>query len=462
MARAHEALVQKNVPPHALMEKAGLALAQLALAVAPHAKRVWVVCGPGNNGGDGLVAARYLKLWGKEPLVSHVPARHSPPADAAMALQKAQQANVTFTNENPHAYDLCIDALFGIGTEPTFDPHCAALVQCMNATRAPVLAADIASGLNADTGCSAAMQVKADYTLSFLTLKPGVFTTHGRDASGEIWFNALDTSEPPLPYAQLNPLPDTTPRAHNTHKGTFGDVAVVGGAPGMQGAALLAARAALHSGAGRVYLAPLDPACADLDIWQPELMFRSVATLPFESMAVVAGCGGGSSIADHLDAIIQRSHLLVLDADALNAIAKDRALQLQIESRPDNTTVLTPHPLEAARLLGTDATEVQKDRIAAAQTLANRFNCTVVLKGSGTVIATPAKIPHINPTGSARLATAGTGDVLAGLIGARLASSHNAFSAACAAVYLHGHAGDTWCASTTLTAQDLVQQLRWA
>jgi ADP-dependent NAD(P)H-hydrate dehydratase / NAD(P)H-hydrate epimerase len=459
MTRAHEALVQQTLPPHALMEKAGLALAQFALAVAPHARRIWVVCGPGNNGGYGLVAAWYLKLWGKDPLVSYAPPKGNPPSDAAMALQKARQANVTFASDTPHDCALWIDALFGIGADPRFDPHCAAWVQTMNSMQAPVIAADVASGLNADTGCSAAMQVKADYTLSFLTLKPGVFTANGRDASGDIWFNALQTPEPTQPFALLNPPPPTTLRVHNTHKGTFGDVAVVGGAPGMLGAALLAARAALHSGAGRVYLAHLDPAAPSIDIWQPELMFRSVATLQLESLTVVAGCGGGASIGAHLDEIIRRCHYLVLDADALNAIAKDDSLQMKVKGRPGNTTVLTPHPLEAARLLGIQVTEVQQNRIAAAQALATGFGCTVVLKGSGTVIAAPNNIPRINPTGNARLASAGTGDVLAGLIGARLACSRDAFSAACSAVYSHGLIADAWHCGTLLTAQELVRQL---
>jgi ADP-dependent NAD(P)H-hydrate dehydratase / NAD(P)H-hydrate epimerase len=460
MTRAHEALVKQSIPPYALMERAGLVLARFALAVAPHAKRIWVVCGPGNNGGDGLVAARYLKLWGKDPIVSYVPPRSDPPADAGMALQQARQADVTFTNQTPHDYALCIDALFGIGPEPRFDPRCTALVQNINAKQAAVIAADIASGLNADTGCSAAMQVMADYTLSFLTLKPGVFTANGRDASGEIWFNALQTAEPTHPYARLNPPAQTVLRAYNTHKGTFGDVAVVGGAPGMLGAALLAARAALHSGAGRVYLAPLDPAAPSIDIWQPELMFRRIPELSLESITVVAGCGGGSTVEEHLHLIVRQSGQLVLDADALNAIAKDHSLQMQVKRRPVNTTVLTPHPLEAARLLGIQITQVQQNRIAAARSLANRFNCTTVLKGSGTVIAAPAKIPQLNPTGNANLATAGTGDVLAGIIGARLASGHDAFSAACGGVYLHGQLGDAWYPDTTLTAQDLVQKLR--
>ena len=444
------------------MDRAGLALAQLALAVAPHSSRVWVVCGPGNNGGDGLVAARYLKLWGKEPVVTHVPAQSAAPADAAWALQQAVDAHITFSDTPPNSYGVCIDALFGIGLTRNVNERYTALVTQMNAKLAPVIAADIPSGLNAETGAGHAPHVQANYTLSFLTLKPGLFTADGRDACGEIWLNTLgvtQTTEAAAACAQINAQPLARLRAHNTHKGTYGDVAIVGGAPGMLGGAVLAARAALHGGAGRVYLTPLDPHRPRLDILQPELMPRALKDLQYETMTVVAGCGGGTLIADHLDAILQRARCLVLDADALNAIASSPTLQSQLHKRSSNTTVLTPHPLEAARLLGISGGEVQSNRIAAAQTLATRLACTVVLKGSGTVIASPQQLPRINVTGNARLATAGTGDVLAGLIGAYLAAGQDPFSAACEGVYHHGQIADAWPCASTMTAQDLVHHL---
>jgi hydroxyethylthiazole kinase-like uncharacterized protein yjeF len=227
----------------------------------------------------------------------------------------------------------------------------------------------------------------------------------------------------------------------------------------MTGAAVLAARAALHGGAGRVYVGMLDTTVLGLDVCQPELMFRHPSELPLESMTVVAGCGGGDTIHAHLPDILRRSQRLVLDADALNAIAQAASLQNQLAARGADTTVLTPHPLEAARLLQLNTRDIQSDRLAAAQSLANRFACTVVLKGSGTVISAPGAIPHINPTGNARLASAGTGDVLAGLIAARWATEDNATFAACAAVFHHGRIADTWPASAAFTAQDLIQAL---
>jgi hydroxyethylthiazole kinase-like uncharacterized protein yjeF len=259
--------------------------------------------------------------------------------------------------------------------------------------------------------------------------------------------------------AELNGQPQTVVRAHNTHKGSFGDVGIVGGAEGMTGAALLAALAALSGGAGRVLLALLDTSITRLDTNQPEIMFRNLGELAHESMVTVAGCGGGTSIAEHLDEILTRSPRLVLDADALNSIARETSLQHKLAARKLLTTVLTPHPLEAARLMGVQAADVQANRLDVAQAMADRFSCTVVLKGSGTIIAAPGKVSRINPTGNARLAAAGTGDVLAGLIGARLTSGASAFQCACESVYLHGHAADKWDKSFTMTAHDLAKNL---
>jgi hydroxyethylthiazole kinase-like uncharacterized protein yjeF len=227
----------------------------------------------------------------------------------------------------------------------------------------------------------------------------------------------------------------------------------------MTGAAILAALAALHGGAGRVFAALLDSDAADSVISYPELMVRDAEALDYANLCVVAGCGGGPDIERHLQKILLQSGKLVLDADALNAIATSKPLADLLKGRVSGTTVLTPHPLEAARLLKTDTADVQTNRLKTAQTLADEFLCTVVLKGSGTVIATPHQLPAINPTGNARLATAGTGDVLAGLLGARLAAGASAHDSACAAVFLHGHAADTWKHAAKLTASGLAASL---
>jgi hydroxyethylthiazole kinase-like uncharacterized protein yjeF len=250
------------------------------------------------------------------------------------------------------------------------------------------------------------------------------------------------------------------------HKGSFGDVAVVGGAPGMVGAALLAARAAHAAGAGRVFVEMLDGEALALDPLRPELMFRhgwtQGAAGTLAQSTVVCGCGGGDAVRASLPRLLSLAARLVLDADALNALAADPSLAtlLLARSRRHAGTVLTPHPLEAARLLGSSTAEVQADRLSAARSLAGRFQCVVVLKGSGSIVAAPGHTPRINATGNASLATAGTGDVLAGWLGGRWAQSASAepFSLAVQAVAEHGAAAHPH-ALGPMRAGDLIEAL---
>jgi len=376
---------------------------------------------------------------------------------------------VSFLEEAPANFDLAIDALLGIGAARTPEGQMAQWLARMYAGPAPVLSVDLPTGLHADTGALAHPLVNPiggmakRYCLNLLTLKPGVFTAHGRDAAGEIWFDDLGSSHAwagESPIARLAGAPAHSPRPHASHKGHWGDVAVVGGAPGMGGAALLAATAALHSGAGRVFAALLDPAAPTVDPQKPALMLRSAESLAFDAMTVVCGCGGGTAVRAQLPRVLASAPRAVLDADALNVIATDEALQQQLRARAarGRPTVLTPHPLEAARLLGINAAEVQADRLAAAGALVRRYAATVVLKGSGSVTAAEGQAPVINLTGNARLASAGTGDVLAGMIGAALATHGNAFEAAWQAVWRHGAAADRWPTAESLTADALAQR----
>lgn len=463
--RQVEAHVSTALPAHALMQRAGLAVAKLAMAIAPHAQRIWIACGPGNNGGDGLEAAVHLRNWGKVPIVTWLGELGLAPIDAAASYERAVLAGVTFSKEAPADAQLCIDALLGIGArrcEP--EAEMASWIVRMNGSGAPILAVDMPTGLDADTGTTTELHIKATHTLSLLTLKPGLFTAHGRDTCGTIWLDDLQVVQDELksiqPSAMLLGQPMPTVRVHASHKGTFGDVAVLGGAPGMTGAALLASRAALHAGAGKVFVGLLDGGSLNVATNQPELMFRPIDTLDFDSMTVVCGCGGGEAVKAILQQVLLSSSPVVIDADALNAISNDVALQMLLASRATRAlkTVLTPHPLEAARLLGCTAAQVQQDRLTAATQLAQRFACTVILKGSGTVIAAPKQTPAINPTGNARLATAGTGDVLAGMVGAKLAAGAPAFQSACEAVYQHGQIADEWPVTSVLTASKLAWQ----
>jgi hydroxyethylthiazole kinase-like uncharacterized protein yjeF len=458
--RRLEAVAATAAGPHALMQRAGASVARLALALAPHARTFWVMCGPGNNGGDGFEAAMRLHQQGRQVFVRWLGDEARMPEDAGRSLQRARAAGVAFCSQDPanlSPQDLCIDALLGLGGNRAPSDAMAAHIAAMRDGGAPVLAVDLPSGLNGDTGVSAGA-VRADHTLCLLTLKPGLFTAQGRDASGRIWFDDLQSADcAPAPDAWLSGAPPQVARPHASHKGSFGDVAVIGGAPGMQGAAVLAASAALHAGAGRVYLSLMDQEGTDpVPSAPPELMTRAFAALNLPALSVACGCGGGPQVAQAMPRILAEAAHLVLDADALNALALEPQLQTQLRAR-SRPTVLTPHPLEAARLLACAASAVQSDRLSAARELAARFASVVVLKGSGTVIAEPGRAPHINPTGNGRLATAGTGDVLAGMVAAQLARGTPAFDAACAAVFRHGAAADAWPPDLPLSASGLAR-----
>lgn len=459
-------------PPHALIEAAGLAVARLALALAPRAERIWIAAGPGNNGGDGLVAARWLHRLGRRVHVTWLGDPQRLPADAGHARTEALNAGLTLhppthlpaDNEPPP--ELLIDALFGLGQTRAPEGAFADTVDALNRWHergATLLSVDLPTGLCADTGRRLGEAlVRADATLALLTAKPGLFTADGRDATGSVWWCDLGISpgDDVIPSARLVSRADAraalAPRlgaAHDSHKGRFGDTWVVGGAPGMVGAAQLAACASLRAGAGRVYLSLLADEVSVPLTGAPELMQRSWADGRAMGLAdhatVVCGCGGGELVRLALPELLSRARRLVLDADALNAVAADPALAALLEARGRRgaPTVLTPHPLEAARLLDTTSAALQADRRTAARQLADRFGAVVLLKGSGSVIAAPGSVPAINPTGNARLATAGTGDVLAGWIGGAwsghaCADLATAARVAAGSAWLHGRAAE--------------------
>ncbi len=491
------------------MQRAGEATARLALALAPHARTIWLACGPGNNGGDGLEAAVHLAAAGKTVYITLLlAAGKTLPEDAAHALQRARAAGLVISSEPPPHYDLAVDALWGIGlrSDMVLQPNSAS-ARCVHAllhTESDVLGVDTPSGLLCDTGALApafaALAPLAPrgrrFTLSMLGLKPGLFTHQGRDWAGEVWLAplqdgsnaikidslALDRCVPEAdfavntPHVRLLTHSQQRTQSQNTHKGQFGDVGVIGGAPGMEGAAMLAASAALHSGAGRVMLHLLGGLGTRPSTLAPDIMVRGLDDLLAQRGALACGCGGGSAIAAALPQVFARSGPLVLDADALNAVATSPALRQALVARAAHgATVLTPHPLELARLLASTTAVIQADRISAAQQAARQLQCIVVLKGSGTVIAAPDGSCAINHSGNARLAIGGTGDVLTGCIAAQLASlaaetpsnqTHpwqQAWQRVLDAVWLHGHVADTWDqyhpTQATLTASRLAEAL---
>lgn len=484
--RRIEADATDALPPHTLMRRAGEALARLTLAIAPHAQRVWVAAGPGNNGGDGLEAAALLQAGGKQVHVTWLgttEGEQRAPADALDAHARAAAAGVLINAEWPgglQPHDVAIDALLGIGATRAPALRMAELVERLNALTCAVIAVDVPSGLDADRGQPwGAACVQADHTLSLLTLKPGLFTASGRDRCGVVWLDSLGVADDDAPDAWLSGAAAPVPaRRHAQHKGSFGDVVVVGGAKGMAGAALLAARAAQAAGAGRVIVDWLQDATHALGVdgLQPELMMPSGWSLSqpavLQAATVVCGCGGGSAVRERLPRLLSLAGRLVLDADALNALATDPRLMAQLRQRRARglATVITPHPLEAARLLSRDVTQVQADRLAAAAALTELTGCVVVLKGSGSVTAAPGRTPHINGTGNASLASGGTGDVLAGWLAGCWAQAGRpgthpddelalAFATASQAVADHGAAAEPE-RPGALAASDLVESLR--
>lgn len=471
-SRRAEQAAQAHHAPGELMARAGLAVARLALAMAPHGGQIQVWAGPGNNGGDGLVAAHHLHRAGQSVQVALIGDPQRLPADAARALQRAQDAGVPIASvwASGPSRGLSIDALLGLGARRAPAGAIADAIRAMQRRGAPVLAVDLPSGLDPDTGTAFGESVvRAEATLSLLTLKPGCFTHQGRDLAAEVWLDTLgvDAGEP---TAWLSGAPGLDARPHASHKGRFGDVAVVGGAPGMVGAAWLCARAALAAGAGRVYCSPLDPHTPLTDPAWAELMgrhdwWRSPPPV-LRDTTVACGCGGGDAVREALPPLLSGVQRLVLDADALNAIAVDATLQrlLQARAARGHATLLTPHPLEAARLSGLEARAVQGDRLAAADALCRRFGCAVLLKGSGTVVASPGLAPRINPTGNAALATAGAGDVLAGWAAGLWAQTPDAHPGRIAidAAWQHGRVADRWGPArrgAPLTAGALIDRL---
>ena len=445
-------LIPSARPP--LMERAGRAAAEDAVRlIMDRPGPILFACGPGNNGGDGFVMARQLRQAGREVVVAFADDPASLPSDAGKAHADFIRAGGSIVSDLPSApnggWALVVDALFGIGLKREIDGRFADWIAALNAQSAPRMALDVPSGLDADTGRPLGPCFRATHTTTFIALKPGLLTNDGPDYCGEISVQALDIDcsawRAPMGHAITPALFESclVPRPRNTHKGRHGDVGVLGGDAGMTGAALLAGRAALWLGAGRVYVGLLDPQAPTVDYTSPELMLRSAATLPCQVTVLALGPGLGQRAEAHaalVDATSSES-ALVLDADALNMLAGDAVLQATVAVR-QLPTVLTPHPAEAARLLGCQTVDVQADRLTATLSLASRFHACVVLKGCGSVIATPKGHWYINGSGHPGMASAGMGDVLTGLVASLLAQGWAAEPALVAAVHLHGAAAD--------------------
>jgi hydroxyethylthiazole kinase-like uncharacterized protein yjeF len=459
-----------------LMQLAGLAAAEFARELlGAYGRKVLVLAGPGNNGGDAFEAAAHLKRWFYRVELVFAGDEHQLSEDALAALKRWRACGGNTYAAPPAALqpDLLIDGLFGIGLARPLEGGYAELVGAANRLRCPRLALDIASGINADTGAVMGAALRATHTITFIALKPGLLTLDGPDHCGEIRIADLGLDVRALRANQgATTASDTLrlalpPRPRNFHKGQAGSVGVLGGAGGMVGAAFLAGRAALRLGAGRVYLGLLADPPPQLDYAQPELMLRAPRELleagTISAFAAGPGMGTVKSAEQLLREVLDAEVPLLLDADALNLVAASKTLQARLPKR-SAASVLTPHPAEAARLLGRSTAAVQSNRLQAALDMAQRYQAIVVLKGNGSVIAAPDGNWRINTTGNPGMAAAGMGDVLTGMIAALLAQGAAADAAAAAGVWLHGAAADALAAAgkgpVGLSASEVIDAAR--
>ncbi len=446
--RRIEQAAGKAEPP--LMERAGAAAAALAVHLASErGKDVLILAGPGNNGGDArVVAARLQEQFFR----------------VAIATRPQELAQ--------KSWGLVVDGLFGIGLTREVEGEYAELVQYANRQACPVLALDIPSGIHSDTGRVLGCAVRASHTISFIALKPGLLTLDGPDHCGAIQVAdlGLDVANLLAPSAWVahpglfKNLLATRPR--NFHKGMAGSLGIFGGAAGMTGAALLAGRAALKLGSGRVYVGLLDEKSPAVDVNCLELMLRhpdEALGEELDAMVVGPGLGQGQRAETLVGAALASDIPCVLDADALNLLSENDDLRKAC-ARRSAETLLTPHPAEAARLLGSSTSAVQADRVKAARRLAESLNAHVVLKGNGSIVAARDGHWFINSSGNPGMAAAGMGDVLAGMLGALLAQRYTGESALVLGVHLHGAAADARVAAGAgpvgLAASELIEPAR--
>ncbi|MGV8959345.1 MAG: NAD(P)H-hydrate dehydratase [Stenotrophomonas sp.] len=457
---------------YALMLRAGQAAWEQVLEHWPAAQRIVVVCGTGNNGGDGYVLARLALQSGRRVRVLHL--RGGGPvtelAQRACTEYLGCGGRIELFDRMLGPADLVVDALFGIGFSRPPDAATSALIESINTAGRPVLSLDVPSGVDAQTGAVPSAAVRATRVLQFIVAHQGLHTGDALEYVGE---PALANLELPVAaFADVLPAAQhwrraqleaqLPPRRRNTHKGESGHVLCVGGNHGSGGAVSLCAESALRSGAGLASVATRAPHVAPLLARCPEAMVRAIDSRAelsplLERAGIVAigpGLGQDEWARELWQQVLACGRPLVVDADALNLLA-GAPLQL-----PD--AVLTPHPGEAGRLLGISAAQVQADRFAAAQALVERFDAVVVLKGAGTVVAAPGKIPRVMAAGNPGMAVGGMGDLLTGVIAALRAQGLDAFDAASTGALLHGLAGDAAAADGQrgLLPRDLLPHLR--
>jgi NAD(P)H-hydrate epimerase len=459
-----------GVPGYELMERAAASALVCLRQRWPHARRVSVYCGPGNNGGDGFLLAALAREAG---LQVDVIALGESRGDDAVRARRAYEhgggaVHLWRSRDELPVADVQVDALFGTGLQRALVPEVAELVRSIHAVGAPVLALDVPSGVNADSGDVLGEAIQAELTVTFIAAKRGLYTGKAPGYTGQVQWESLGLPEPlwqeARPDAELLQPTTLPPRPRQSHKGNNGHVLAIGGEHGTAGAIRLCSEAALRGGAGLVSVATRAEHLVSLNSARPELMAHEVngpqaleALLPRATVLAV-GPGLGQGAWGHalwltaLDAELP----LVLDADGLNLLARE-------PRKLGPAAVITPHPGEAARLLGCDTAAIAADRFGAVRELARRYHAVTVLKGAGSLVADPDERVAVCPWGNPGMATGGMGDLLTGVIAALLAQGCDAWQAACLGVSLHARAGDLAAqqgGERGLLASDLLEPIR--
>jgi len=430
-----------------LMERAGWAVFQNLKEHFPNAQHIAVVCGIGNNAGDGYVIARLCAISGLNVQVFQIGDLSKLKGDALLAFQhwEAIGGKVEQFETLPSNIDLIVDAIFGTGLDRNVEGIWATAIEQINLSQKTVLAIDIPSGLNANTGTVQGVAIKADLTVTFIGLKAGLFTNQAVDYTGKIIFNDLQI--PQIIFQEIPPfvkrleLKKFLPRQKSSHKGTFGHVLIVGGEIGMSGAARLAGEAAARVGAGKISIATRSIHSSFLNLQRPELMVHPVENIEdlqilidrCDMIAIGTGLGQNNWGQMMLSTVLKSHKPFILDADALNLLSKNPQML--------KNTIITPHPTEASRLLNISTKEIQQNRFESAKQLFEKYQATCVLKGAGTVICSKQGLSLCN-AGNAGLASGGTGDVLTGIIAGLVVQGFDLISAAEQGVCLHANAAD--------------------
>jgi ADP-dependent NAD(P)H-hydrate dehydratase / NAD(P)H-hydrate epimerase len=467
------AIEEYGIPAVALMERAGAAAFGVLQWRWPDVRRIAVLCGTGNNGGDGYVLARLARAAGYDVDVFHLGMPRDPrgaAARAADALIASGPPAVAWDRQPLYDYELVIDAIFGTGLDRVVSGVARKAIDAVNAGGVKVLALDVPSGLDADTGHVLGAAIRADITVTFIGLKQGQFTADGLDCCGAVHYSGLEVpneifsrvSPSAIRYGMDSLEGLLAPRPRNSHKGQYGHVLLIGGERGMSGAVLLAAEAALRTGAGLVSIATRAEHAALLGIRCPEVMSHGIEDSAglrglIERATVVAigpGLGRSAWARGLLGYVLETRRPLVVDADALNLIAG--------EPQRRDDWILTPHPGEAGRLLDSTTDEVQRNRFAAVEGLQKRYGGVVVLKGAGTLVCSGDRVIGLCAAGNPGMAAGGMGDVLTGIIAGLVAQRIDLADAACLGALLHAEAGDRAAATSGqrgLIASDLLARL---